>query len=169
MIGDYLADLLVEGVLIIELKTAKNLAPEHEAQILGYLKFARLEHGLLIKILALTNLKSASLRGRKINHKKRREYQASSAFSSLRSLRSLRLNKQLTKPRDFGHSSWALLLVWLPTLSRSLITLERESGDTTGILVRMFCRRICTHKHTRALKGFRLALGDKDCDKLGRQ
>jgi GxxExxY protein len=48
LIGDYLADLLVEDVLIIELKTAKTLAPEHEAQILGYLKSARLEHGLLI-------------------------------------------------------------------------------------------------------------------------
>ena len=47
LIGDYLADLLVEGSLI-ELKTAKTLAPEHEAQILGYLKSARLEHGLLI-------------------------------------------------------------------------------------------------------------------------
>jgi GxxExxY protein len=47
-IGEYLADLLVEGVLIVELKTAKALAPEHEAQILGYLKSARLEHGLLI-------------------------------------------------------------------------------------------------------------------------
>lgn len=48
IIGDYLADLVVEGCLIIELKTAKTLAPEHEAQILGYLKSARLEHGLLI-------------------------------------------------------------------------------------------------------------------------
>ena len=48
LIGDYLADLLVEGELIVELKTAKALAPEHEAQILGYLKSARLEHGLLI-------------------------------------------------------------------------------------------------------------------------
>ena len=48
LIGDYLADLLVEGVQIIELKTAKALAPEHEAQVLGYLKSARLEHGLLI-------------------------------------------------------------------------------------------------------------------------
>ena len=48
LIGDYLADLLVEGVLIVELKTARALAPEHEAQVLGYLKSARLEHGLLI-------------------------------------------------------------------------------------------------------------------------
>jgi GxxExxY protein len=48
LIGDYLADLFVEGVLIVELKAAKALAPEHEAQILGYLKSTRLEHGLLI-------------------------------------------------------------------------------------------------------------------------
>ena len=48
LIGAYLADLLVEDVLIIELKTARTLAPEHEAQILGYLKSAKLEHGLLI-------------------------------------------------------------------------------------------------------------------------
>ncbi len=48
LIGDYIADILVEGVLIIELKTAKAIAPEHEAQILGYLKSARLQHGLLI-------------------------------------------------------------------------------------------------------------------------
>jgi len=48
LIGDYFADLLVENLLVVELKTAKTLAPEHEAQVLGYLKSGRLEHGLLI-------------------------------------------------------------------------------------------------------------------------
>src|SRR5881296_2864766 len=48
LIGDYYADLLVNGWLIVELKTAKALADEHVAQVLGYLKSARLEHGLLI-------------------------------------------------------------------------------------------------------------------------
>jgi GxxExxY protein len=48
VVGEYLADLLIEGELIVELKTAKAIAPEHEAQILGYLKSARKEHGLLI-------------------------------------------------------------------------------------------------------------------------
>jgi len=48
LIGEYLADLLVEDSLIVELKTVKTLAPEHEAQVIGYLKSARLEHGLLI-------------------------------------------------------------------------------------------------------------------------
>jgi len=48
LIGEYYADLLLEGILIVELKAAKTLAPEHEAQILGYLKSTRIEHGLLI-------------------------------------------------------------------------------------------------------------------------
>jgi GxxExxY protein len=47
-IGDYLADLLVEGRLIVELKAAKAIADEHVAQTLGYLKASRIEHGLLI-------------------------------------------------------------------------------------------------------------------------
>lgn len=48
LIGDYFADLLVENQVVIELKTAKTLMLEHEAQLLGYLKSARLEHGLLV-------------------------------------------------------------------------------------------------------------------------
>jgi len=48
LIGDYLADLVVEDTVIVELKTAKALSGEHKAQILGYLKSAHLEHGLLI-------------------------------------------------------------------------------------------------------------------------
>ena len=48
LLGDYLADLLVDGWLVVELKTVKAIAPEHEAQILGYLKSSRLGHGLLI-------------------------------------------------------------------------------------------------------------------------
>jgi GxxExxY protein len=47
-IGDYYADLLVENYLIVELKAAKTIADEHVAQTLGYLKAARIEHGLLI-------------------------------------------------------------------------------------------------------------------------
>ena len=48
LLGDYLADLLVEDILIVELKATRNLAPEHDAQVLGYLKASRREHGLLI-------------------------------------------------------------------------------------------------------------------------
>ncbi len=48
LIGEYLADLLVEGRLIVELKACRALADEHTAQILGYLKSAKVEHGLLV-------------------------------------------------------------------------------------------------------------------------
>lgn len=47
-IGDYIADLLVETRLIIELKAVRAIADEHVAQILGHLKSSRIEHGLLI-------------------------------------------------------------------------------------------------------------------------
>jgi GxxExxY protein len=48
VIGEFNADLLVENQLVVELKAAKALADEHVAQLLGYLKSTRLEHGLLI-------------------------------------------------------------------------------------------------------------------------
>jgi GxxExxY protein len=48
LIGEYLADLFVEGRLIVELKAARTIATEHTAQLLGYLKSTRIEHGLLI-------------------------------------------------------------------------------------------------------------------------
>jgi GxxExxY protein len=48
LLGQFVADLLVEGVLIVELKACKAIADEHIAQILGYLRATRIEHGLLI-------------------------------------------------------------------------------------------------------------------------
>lgn len=47
-IGEYFADLLVERRLIVELKACRTIAEEHVAQILGYLRSAQMEHGLLI-------------------------------------------------------------------------------------------------------------------------
>ena len=48
VLGDFLADLFVEGELVIELKAAKGLADEHFAQVLGYLRASGKRHGLLI-------------------------------------------------------------------------------------------------------------------------
>lgn len=48
ILGDYVADLYVEDCLIIELKACQTLASEHVAQLLGYLRASRVEHGLLI-------------------------------------------------------------------------------------------------------------------------
>src|SRR6185295_19742259 len=42
------ADLLIEGRLICEIKGVRTLVDEHTAQLLGYLRASRIEHGLLI-------------------------------------------------------------------------------------------------------------------------
>ena len=47
-LGNYFADLLIENCLIVELKACKAIADEHVAQILGYLRATRIEHGLLV-------------------------------------------------------------------------------------------------------------------------
>ena len=48
VLGDYFADLLIEGCLIVELKAARAVDNEHIAQLLGYLRSSRVETGLLI-------------------------------------------------------------------------------------------------------------------------
>jgi GxxExxY protein len=48
VLGDYFADLLVNRCLIVEIKAANGIADEHIAQLLGYLRSSRFEHGLLI-------------------------------------------------------------------------------------------------------------------------
>ncbi|MEN3326277.1 MAG: hypothetical protein V7638_1084 [Acidobacteriota bacterium] len=48
VIGHLKADLLIESRLICEIKGARNIVDEHVAQLLGYLRASRLEHGLLI-------------------------------------------------------------------------------------------------------------------------
>jgi GxxExxY protein len=44
----YRIDILVEDMVIIELKTVENFCPVHEAQRLTYLKFSKKRIGLLI-------------------------------------------------------------------------------------------------------------------------
>jgi GxxExxY protein len=48
VLGEYFADLVVNDCLIVEVKACKSLADEHVAQLLGYLRACRVEHGLLI-------------------------------------------------------------------------------------------------------------------------
>ena len=47
-IGEYFADLFIEGQLIVELKACKAVGSEQVAQILGYLRASGIENGLLI-------------------------------------------------------------------------------------------------------------------------
>ena len=48
ILGDFYADLIIEGRIVVELKAAKSIADEHVAQLLGDLRSSRMEHGLLI-------------------------------------------------------------------------------------------------------------------------
>ena len=48
LLGYLKADLLVENRLICEIKGVRALVDEHVAQLLGYLRASRIEHGLLI-------------------------------------------------------------------------------------------------------------------------
>jgi len=48
VIGNFKADLVVRGSVIVELKAVKSLEPVHEAQILNYLRASVLEVGLLL-------------------------------------------------------------------------------------------------------------------------
>jgi GxxExxY protein len=48
VVGDFYADLLVESRILVELKAVKALVPEHQAQIINYLKATGISVGLLI-------------------------------------------------------------------------------------------------------------------------
>ena len=48
IIGEYFADLLVEGKVIVEIKAVKHLLKEHQAQLLNYLKATGIQVGLMV-------------------------------------------------------------------------------------------------------------------------
>ena len=47
-VGEARLDFLVEGLVVVELKSVEALHPVHQAQVLNYLKATRLDLGLLI-------------------------------------------------------------------------------------------------------------------------
>ncbi len=47
VVGDFVADIVVEGKVIVELKAVSKLLPEHQAQLINYLEATGLEVGLL--------------------------------------------------------------------------------------------------------------------------
>ena len=48
LVGEYFADIIVEGKVIVELKAAESLCEAHEFQLINYLKATELEIGLLL-------------------------------------------------------------------------------------------------------------------------
>ena len=65
-IGLFFADLLVEGVVIVELKAVRSIDPSHEAQLLHYLRSTEIELGLLLNFGVKPEIK------RKIYHNPRK-------------------------------------------------------------------------------------------------
>ena len=48
VMGEYFADLIIDDKVIVELKAAQQLLPQHEAQLLNYLRATQYEVGLLL-------------------------------------------------------------------------------------------------------------------------
>jgi GxxExxY protein len=47
-VGDFRADLVVNGTILLELKTAENIIAAHESQVLNYLRSTAIELGLIL-------------------------------------------------------------------------------------------------------------------------
>ena len=69
VVGEYYADLWVDGRVVVELKAAQALAKEHEVQLVNYLTATRIDHGLLLNFGPSVQVK-----------RKFREYKAKSSL-----------------------------------------------------------------------------------------
>lgn len=57
VVGKYIADIIVEGKVILELKAVKELSEAHEMQLQNYLKATEIEVGLLLNFGARPEFK----------------------------------------------------------------------------------------------------------------
>jgi len=65
-IGDYFADIVVEDIIILELKAAESLCEEHEYQLINYLKATDIEVGLLFNFGKKPEFKRKVFQNKKI-------------------------------------------------------------------------------------------------------
>jgi len=77
-VGEYYADIVVNGLVIVELKAAESLCEDHEYQLINYLKATNIEVGLLLNFGKDPEIKRKVFANKEIssNHKQ----SASSAF-----------------------------------------------------------------------------------------
>jgi GxxExxY protein len=47
-VGDFRGDLVVNGTILLELKTAENIVAAHESQVLNYLRSTAIELGIIL-------------------------------------------------------------------------------------------------------------------------
>lgn len=48
LLCEFVADMVIDQLLIVEVKAVRALADEHVAQLLGYLRASGIEHGILV-------------------------------------------------------------------------------------------------------------------------
>jgi GxxExxY protein len=48
LVGEYYADLVINGLIMLELKATQHIIEEHEAQLLNYLKASDIEVGFVL-------------------------------------------------------------------------------------------------------------------------
>lgn len=51
IVGDYFADIIVNDLVLVELKTAENIIDAHSSQLMNYLKPTKYEVGLLFNFV----------------------------------------------------------------------------------------------------------------------
>ncbi|MFO0886076.1 MAG: GxxExxY protein [Pirellulales bacterium] len=57
IVGVYVADIVVHGIVLLELKSVRQLIGQHEAQLLNYLKATPIEVGLLLNFGPVAEVK----------------------------------------------------------------------------------------------------------------
>jgi len=48
LVGDFKADIIIEDKIVVEIKAVSRLSPQHEAQLINYLKATGIKVGLLV-------------------------------------------------------------------------------------------------------------------------
>jgi GxxExxY protein len=76
LVGVFRADIVVNGCIIVELKTAESISKAHEAQVLHYLRASEMEIGLMMNFGPVARFRRIEMRN---NRKKRMSMELSSA------------------------------------------------------------------------------------------
>ena len=108
VVGDFVADLVVEGKMIVELKAVSNLTTVHETQLVSYLKSTGIEIGLLI------NFGAGSLQFKRKYRTYRPVSPPASAGSQDRSSGSSRFTGPTSEPVPFSNPANPAILSKTP-------------------------------------------------------
>jgi GxxExxY protein len=77
LVGVFRADIVVDGRIIVELKTAESISKAHEAQVLHYLRASEMEVGLVMNFGPVARFRRVEMGN---NRKKRMSMEPSNAL-----------------------------------------------------------------------------------------